>query len=189
MLRPRRAVLCLLLALVVALAASGPAHACSGPPSCPRGPDVIFRGRVLAFEDHAQHELLQFVAESLNLSITAEFEVIEAWKGVQTRTVRLHAERFNCGPVMEKLEPGTEMLVMAANREGKLVADECNRPIPVDSEVAQKMLAELGPGTRDLPSSFSHMISRVGPWLLVMFGLSVGWWWRRRRANRAQTDA
>jgi hypothetical protein len=185
----------LLLGLIVALSAPGPIHACDAPPACSYDPgkrfeeaDVVFRGRVLAYEDHEHPEFMQLLIEHLNLGITADFEVIEAWKGVETRTVRLHAERSTCGAGMWKLEPGTEMLVLAINHEGKLLTNECIRPIPVNSEAAQTMLANLGPGARNLPTNFRHMIVRVGPWLLVMFVLSAGWWWRRRRAQ-VQVDA
>lgn len=149
---------------------------------------MVFRGRVLAYEDHEplfelsrKFAVLRSVGRLLDLDITAEFEVIEAWKGVDTRTVRILGRRSSCGYPIWKLERGAEMLVMANIIEGEIKATHCSRPIPIDHEFAQRLLPHLGRGER--PSvGFADL--RFAAYWLPLLALPLGWWyWRRRRAS------
>lgn len=146
--------------------------------------DAVFRGTIREFDaptylNWLPAPLAALLSKIYEPHITIEFEVVEAWKGVNTRTVEINFENLICNG-QPPLEIGLELLVFARREpeDSSLWSESCLRPIRVEDEWAQAALAELGPGRRDLPPPVP--LGPVYAGLLALMVALFGWWWSKR---------
>jgi hypothetical protein len=177
--------------------------ACSGPPSCPddaqelyASSDVVFRGVVVryhvpwlrALDESPLPRPIRLLGYKMDRS--ADFEIVEAWKGVERRTVTIYASDSSCGSGMGELEPGMEMLVFAHRFEDedpdRLWASACYGVRPIDDERSRAVMAEYGPGRRDLPLGWPSWLLEVLGMGAATLGLLV---WARRRTKGAAASS
>jgi hypothetical protein len=190
----------LLVGLLVLALAPHRARACDTWPDCMmlfyepevvfERADMVFRGRLLehrvrdAPDNIFEYPFGKLAYDILYDTSSAKFEVEEAWKGVDVRYVTLKAEAHGCYGDLLRFEPGTDMVVFAHENR----VDICYRALPIEHEWAQKALAYLGPGERDLPAYDSTKLVVVGvAGVVVVLGgaLLCTWWWRRRSRDQA----
>lgn len=196
------------LVLAVALAAPGLAAACS----CAYQGDALERfdraGVVAHGVVRAEHVPLtnllarlplprwtpRFIWRLARPGVTADVELIQAWKETPTRVITVNLGTGQCcdctlGPGGLKI--GEEVILFGGMRDGepRLGASNCNPPIEGRRRV-KEALALMGPGITDLPRGprapfLMKWLVRIGILGALLWAARI-WFGGRRSAPRAR---